>query len=673
MTMRTLNTSLIAILALALAPGCSAQGPSATAVQTISIGTEEFVVDPSNVILDGTTISAGGPAVTVNNEPVSMDVADDLFVGPIEVLTGHTAIVDATSSAPGLKNGTSSLGARNLSSFTSTEASISTGPQDPLDTQLLQGFLAFLQTASASPQASQSRLPVTSTAESVPQSSSMTSQFEGEVNGNVATSAASSAASLSDSTILRFQSTIQPQNVTSAPAATTAEGLSGQNTDRGTGTPNLVLGNSMAPDSSSLVATSSSSVAALAPIVNTTSGTTTFAPAAGSIPTTSGQANIAAASSSVIILAGALLSFSASGKSLSDRITLPPTKTSFIQSIETIEADLTNLETLLKGLGGKPVVPPSCHASKNKSRFKQRSLMSALDNILSNVECAVQDLGTLSTNLKAVPPFIDDIGPSLDDLGTTASDMEKSDDDDDDDDDDDATSADSPSQTRTSPGSQIMTSFESTVQSSVSSSSAISSQSTTDYPCYSGLTYVEPASTSDDPAELSAFNALLPSLLSSEFDADLSGFVTVAANATSSVNATSALTTNSIVAGEESTPAPPTTSVALTSISSIKSPPSSRQTPIASPTVTVAPNVTAVLGELYPHCSMVLANAGDGCAGVDYCDCSSTYAPLLTSTVDGSLTSGCSYATQVSPILIPIPTLINQATTQWKALAYHDT
>ena len=670
--MRTLNRSLVAILALELASRCSAQDPSATALQTISIGTEEFVVDPNNVILDGTTISAGAPAVTVNSEPVSMHVADDLFVGPIEVLTGHAAIVDGPSSAPGLRDVTSSLGARNLSSFTSTETSIVTGPQGPLDTHVLQGFLAFLQTASASPQASQTQLPVTSTAASVPQSSSMASQFEGGVNDNAATPSASSAASLSDSAIPPFQSSVLPQNVISASAATTAGGLSRQNTDRGTGTPYPVLGNSTAPGSSSLVATSSSSVTALTPIVKTKSGTITFAPAAGSIPTTNSQANNAAASSSVIILAGALLSLSVTGKSLSDRITLPPTKTSFIQSIETIEADLTNLETLLKGLGGKPVVPPSCHTSKNKSRFKQRSLMGALDQILSNLECAVQDLGTLSTNLKAVPPVVDDIGPSLDDIGTTASDMEKSDDDDDDDDDDDATSADSPSQTRTSPGSQIMTSFGSTVQSSVSSS-AISSQSTTDYPCYSGPTYVEPASTSDDPVELSAFNALLPSLLSSEFGADLSGFVTVATNATSSVNSTSALTTNSIAAGEGSIPAPPTTSIALTSISSIKSPPSSRRTPITWPTVTVAANVTAVLGKPYPHCSMVLANAGDGCAGVDYCDCSSTYAPLLTSTVDGRLTSGCSYATQVSPILIPIPTFIDQATTQWKKLAYHDT
>ena len=476
-----------------------------------------------------------------------MDISHDLFIGPTEALIGHLADVNATSSVSGMRTATNSNGARTLPTSLSKQTSNSTGQQDSLDTAALKGFLAYLQTASGSSFNSKTSAALTMTAQSASRPSSITSPSEGGVNDNTASLTLSSGAGRSTSTNPTFLSTFQSQNSTNESSATVAGDLSGQNAGTETGITNSILGSSTNRDSFLQSAAPSSSRAVLASAMSLKSGLNTSAPAAGSVPTTSSQDNNAAASSSVLVLAGALLSLSAGGKSLSDKLILPPTKTSFINSIETIESELTNLEGLLKGLGGNTVAPPSCHASKSKARFRKKSLVGDLDKILSDVECAVESLGTLTTKLNAEPPTFDDIGPALDDLGTTAGDMEKDDEDDDNDDDHD-TSMDSSSQTRTSAGSQTLTSFRSTILSSMSSSSATSSQSTIEYPCYSGTLYVEPASTSDDPAEVSALNAFLSSLFSSESGTDLSGFVTMATNTTSSVNASLAVSTKSIPA-----------------------------------------------------------------------------------------------------------------------------
>lgn len=374
MIIRTQHTSLLSILALALASKCSAEITSAPAAQTISIGTEEFVVDPNNVILDGISISAGGPVITINNEPVSMDVADDLFVGATEVLTGHVAKVNVTSSASSQKTATNSIGAGPLSSSMWKEGSSSAAPQDNLNTDGLEGFLEFLQspsgtsqaesllnsttqsvprsssnvfpsgafetsqtssllnpTAQSAPQSSaiafpyessgnpQENSPLGSSPQSGSQSSSTTSTSSLSVHGHAATLAPSSGTSLSASMLADSQSTPQSQIVTSSSVAI-GLGERGRLTT-GTKSSTSSLGNSTDGTSSSLIVSSSGSTATLALAASSKSGITISAPATSSMPISSSQPNVAAASSSVLILAGVLSSLSVEGKSLSGEIT----------------------------------------------------------------------------------------------------------------------------------------------------------------------------------------------------------------------------------------------------------------------------------------------------------------------------------------------------------------
>lgn len=62
---------------------------------------------------------------------------------------------------------------------------------------------------------------------------------------------------------------------------------------------------------------------------------------------------------------------------------------------------------------------------KIKTSFKKRDLLEELDKILLDVECAAQELSTLTIKVQAEPPILDDISPSFDDLGDTASDIRK--------------------------------------------------------------------------------------------------------------------------------------------------------------------------------------------------------------------------------------------------------
>lgn len=68
-------------------------------LETIIIASEEFAINPAHVILGGTTVSAGGPAVTVDGAVVFEDGSDDVFVNGVEVLTGPTATAKTSISS----------------------------------------------------------------------------------------------------------------------------------------------------------------------------------------------------------------------------------------------------------------------------------------------------------------------------------------------------------------------------------------------------------------------------------------------------------------------------------------------------------------------------------------------------------------------------------------------
>lgn len=69
---------------------------------TVSIASKPYVIDPADVVLAGTTVSAGGLAVTIDGALVSEDRGEDVFVDGIEVLTGprdtSTTTFDGASS-----------------------------------------------------------------------------------------------------------------------------------------------------------------------------------------------------------------------------------------------------------------------------------------------------------------------------------------------------------------------------------------------------------------------------------------------------------------------------------------------------------------------------------------------------------------------------------------------
>ena len=95
-------------LSIAVAPQDSRPPP----LVTLSIAPKEFVVDPTNIVLDRTTVSAGGPAVTIGGAVVSEDKEEDIFVDRVEVLTGPINTAETTFS--NFRSSRSQRGSRNF-------------------------------------------------------------------------------------------------------------------------------------------------------------------------------------------------------------------------------------------------------------------------------------------------------------------------------------------------------------------------------------------------------------------------------------------------------------------------------------------------------------------------------------------------------------------------------
>ena len=70
-------------------------------LETITISTELFTINPTNIVLDSTTIFPGSAAVTILGEVISADSSGDLFVDSTEILSGvpNTAVSNPTASS----------------------------------------------------------------------------------------------------------------------------------------------------------------------------------------------------------------------------------------------------------------------------------------------------------------------------------------------------------------------------------------------------------------------------------------------------------------------------------------------------------------------------------------------------------------------------------------------
>ena len=97
---RLIGLALIALpFACGISPSLSLSISAPPAQATITIAGQPFVVDPANIILDSSTVQPGSAGISVDGEVVSADVANDLFVAGIEVLTGTTSSTLASSTA----------------------------------------------------------------------------------------------------------------------------------------------------------------------------------------------------------------------------------------------------------------------------------------------------------------------------------------------------------------------------------------------------------------------------------------------------------------------------------------------------------------------------------------------------------------------------------------------
>ena len=98
-------TRLISLALIALPAACSSPSSQSFSVSappslaTITIASQIFVVNPANIILDGTTVQPGSAGISVDGQVVSADAPNDLFVDGSEVLAEATSSIFASNNA----------------------------------------------------------------------------------------------------------------------------------------------------------------------------------------------------------------------------------------------------------------------------------------------------------------------------------------------------------------------------------------------------------------------------------------------------------------------------------------------------------------------------------------------------------------------------------------------
>ncbi|KAL8662335.1 MAG: hypothetical protein Q9202_004793 [Teloschistes flavicans] len=162
-----------------------------------------------------------------------------------------------------------------------------------------------------------------------------------------------------------------------------------------------------------------------APTQHQGGGTITPPPA---IPTEHVDPKSPQASSEGVIIGGLLFSLSKSAKSISNDITVPATKTKFLDDIDDTEHEL---ETLFKNMGG--TLPPNTGGCGGGARRVRRGLGSLLGDVFNTVRCAINSVNTLKSHVDVPDPDFPTIEGDLSDIGDLAGDVDENEDDDDDD------------------------------------------------------------------------------------------------------------------------------------------------------------------------------------------------------------------------------------------------
>ncbi|KAL8773774.1 MAG: hypothetical protein Q9209_001542 [Squamulea sp. 1 TL-2023] len=148
------------------------------------------------------------------------------------------------------------------------------------------------------------------------------------------------------------------------------------------------------------------------------------------IPTMSIDRESPQASSEGIVIGGLLSRLSNSAKSYSTDITIPATKTAFLEDIDDTEHEL---ETLFRNLGGS--LPPDTGGCS--SGGGGGGLGDLVGDIFNTVRCAINSVNTLKGHVDIPEPDFPAIEGDLIDVRTLAENIDENDNNDDDDDDDD--------------------------------------------------------------------------------------------------------------------------------------------------------------------------------------------------------------------------------------------
>ena len=396
------------------------------------------MVDPANIVLDSTTVQPGSAGISIDGEVVSADIANDLFVAGIEVLTGTTSSTLASSTAMigTAMNGTASPKSTNVSfsgSFAPTSA-----PAAGTALTSLAGEIAHLAGELTSTYANHTSGEAVSTSEPL------------SISGVAASSSGSAPLqSATTSSASFYLSSSSLSNAAPATATPNVQANNSQPQSRNTASDSMAASTSKAdliPTGSSTYANSSSGMYPVAGVPRTSQSAASSPQSLGSAGSPSQSASLApgampntittgptlvfptlslnptgsAASSQGMLLVGAIFGITEKAKTLSAIIKDDGPKISFVSEVKGVEDDLINLLEDIHPPGPPPSYEDACLDG------------GSIFDIFKDLGCLKGSFDEVIADLEDDSPDIPKIQVIFDNIGKLAENLEEEEDDDDD-------------------------------------------------------------------------------------------------------------------------------------------------------------------------------------------------------------------------------------------------
>lgn len=648
--------------------------------ETITIASAQFVVDPSEYILDSTTIAPGSAGVSIDGQVVSADPANDLFVNGVEVLTGHrVASVSTTASSPStmsvmsnrtsgsassgsqyygtvLVPATASLSGHFPSSRSSSPDRDTLVPGNSTGTGLSVSNFATSVASSTDSFTHGSAISASDSSDSIVYTSTATLSSRAALNQSAVTVSTSSASSLApgpnantnsgSSAPLSAQDAaaslsstgsnpvVQSSDSTGSSASATflaSNGTSSGLSSASTQIPSVYSTSATVPKALGSSGTTSSATLGSSNGGSTIPGSITSGPAIA-MPVTTINPTGAVASAAGVSLGALIFDISQEAQTLSSIVTNSASSSSYVLKIETVELKWNDY---FKKIGGD-----------NPPTYDTACTGGGLTGLLKLAGCIIGGLNKISTGIKGID--IDNPGPQLTEIegviDNVAEMIEEEEKEEEDDDDEQSTQNESQA-SMTQQSSEIPSvSVSSTVISSAvisssvsrsASSSALSSGILTDPPCDTVVPQAQPAGYSINNGASEVVLGFVGDILLSVLGGEISGFTTsTIANSTSAMISSTAIipsTMSSAVSSEGTT--------------SASTPAKTRTSSWSSVATSSIPVIIPGQGGLSP-CVEYLSNDQGYAPGTEnYCFCDGIKAPMLSRTVSGTILSDCSYTT----------------------------